>query len=125
VLDNLQILENLTAKLVVRESELKTFFRLSIDLLCIANQTHFTRVNPAWERELGWPMERYTTVPWLDQVHPDDRAAALKSVSDSDGVINLTNRYLCKDGSYKTLVWRAILTDDGIFYCVVRVKPNV
>ena len=112
-----QLLE--TASRAETESELERLFRLSIDLLCIADYNgYFTRVNPAWEHVLGWRMEEMIAQPYADFVHPDDRAAtAAESAKLAQGgeVISFENRYLCRDGTYKWLHWNAAPGRDRIF----------
>ena len=64
------------------EEELDRFFTLSPDLLCIANfDGYFLRLNPAWERTLGFAREELLSKPWLDFVHPDDREATIGAKS--------------------------------------------
>jgi PAS domain S-box-containing protein len=107
------------------EEDLDRFFTLSADLLCIANfDGYFLRLNPAWERTLGITREELLGKPWLDFVHPDDRAATIGAKSTIVNHTELTafeNRYRCADGSYKWLQWAAVAYKDlGLIYAVAR-----
>ncbi len=93
------------------EEERDRFFTLSIDMLCIAGYDgHFRRLNPAWERALGWTSEELIRRPYLDFVHPEDieatKAAAARVTSGKD-IVSFENRYRHRDGSYRWLLWTA------------------
>jgi len=61
--------------------ELDQFFNISLDLLCIANTDgYFLRLNPAWERILGYTREELMTKRFLDFVHPDDLDSTRKTI---------------------------------------------
>jgi PAS domain S-box-containing protein len=50
-------------------------FALSQDLLGAADADGRLRwVNDAWERAMGWPLQELYERPYLDFIHPDDRA---------------------------------------------------
>ena len=91
------------------ERERDRFFDLSLDLLAIANfDGYFLRLNPAWERTLGFTAAELMAQPYLDLVHPDDLAttlAAAQGLSVGQMAIRFENRYRCKDGSYRWLSW--------------------
>ena len=56
------------------QGELDRIFTLSSDLIVVADfDGHFTRVNPAAERILGYTEEEIRARPYLELVHPDDR----------------------------------------------------
>ncbi len=105
--------------------ELDRFFTVSLDILGIANfDGYFIRVNPAWERVLGINPQEIMAHPFVDFVHPDDRAAtlaALSSLSQGAPVVNFENRYRAGDGSYKWLEWAAApVPEQGIVYAAGR-----
>jgi PAS domain S-box-containing protein len=92
-----------------KTEELDQFFNMSLDLLCIANtEGYFLRLNPAWERSLGYSREELTAKRFLDFVHPDDLDRTQKVVStlaSQQKVIYFENRYRSKDGTYRWLEW--------------------
>jgi two-component system sensor histidine kinase/response regulator len=110
-------------KLGPAEELLDRFFTLSIDLLCIAGfDGYFKRLNPSWERVLGYRIEDLTSSPFLDFVHPDDRAATIAEMQKliaGQNAILFENRYRAKDGSYRWMLWNS--TPFGqLIYAVAR-----
>ena len=105
--------------------ELDRFFTLSLDLLCIADmQGHFLRLNRSWENTLGYSLAELQGCAYLDYVHPDDVAATLEVMSklESDGgdVLGFSNRYRCKDGSYRWIEWHSKPFQKTLIYAVAR-----
>ena len=65
--------------------ELDRFFRLSLDLFCVATfDGYFVRVNPAWQTVLGHSGRELRRSPFMDFVHPDDRAATIRGHVGAD-----------------------------------------
>jgi PAS domain S-box-containing protein len=87
------------------------FFAVSIDMLCSLDfNGYFKRLNPAWERTLGYTRKELMSRPFIEFVHPDDRERTLKqnaAVRSGGKALSFENRYLCKDGSFKWLRWNA------------------
>ncbi len=87
------------------------FFELSNDMLCIANfEGYFIRLNQAWEKSLGWSLEELMAQPFVSFVHPEDREATVaesKSLTEGHPTTSFENRYRCKNGEYKTLLWKS------------------
>jgi PAS domain S-box-containing protein len=101
------------------------FFEMSIDNVCVAGlDGYFKRVNPSWTRTLGWTAEELLSRPSAEFVHPEDRQSTLagRQRLASGGVLGpLTNRYLCKDGTYRWFEWRSIAhVDRRLVYAVAR-----
>src|SRR5581483_5301174 len=93
------------------QEERDRFFELSRDMICVAGfDGHFKTVNPAWESALGFSREELLARPFIEFVHPDDRAATeteAKKLSVGGETVNFENRYRAKDGSYHWLAWSA------------------
>lgn len=93
-------------------NHLEYFFIAGLDLFCIAdNAGNFIRVNNEWEKILGYSMEELLQRKFLEFVHPDDMQATLNAMSELANqrqVLNFTNRYRCKDGSYHFIEWRSM-----------------
>lgn len=87
------------------------FFDLSIDMLCVLGfNGYFRRLNGAWERTLGYTVDELRSRPFIEFVHPDDRARTLSQngkVRGGGQALEFENRYICKDGSFRWLKWNA------------------
>ncbi len=91
--------------------EFHRYFDLSPDMLCIANTDgFFERVNPAFERVLGWTPEQLLSKPFFELIHPDDLDATQREVEKlSEGIptVSFENRFRTAQGEYRRLVWTA------------------
>jgi PAS domain S-box-containing protein len=101
--------------------EFQKYFEVSLDMLCIAGTDgYFKRVNPAFERELGWPTDRLLERPFYDLVHPDDVDATGK-LGQGIPTVSFKNRFRCADGTYKELIWTAYPEPEtGRLYAIAR-----
>ena len=101
------------------------FFDLSLDMLCIAHfGGYFLRLNPAWEKTLGFSREELQSRQMFDFVHPDDRERTLaqnRVVRSGGQALAFENRYLCKNGSYRWFRWNARADlDQQLIYSAAR-----
>ncbi len=116
----------LEATVTERTQELDQFFTLSHDLLCIADFSgKFLRVNPAFEKVLGYSAEELVSRPFSAFIHPDDQAATAAEMakfrSSGKPSIHFENRYRCSDGSWKQLSWNATPTmEANLVFAVAR-----
>lgn len=103
---------------------LEQFFSRALELFVITDhEMRLRRVNPAWERTLGYPLDELIGRSYMDFVHPDDReatAAVAQSLHEGeDWHEGFENRYVCRDGGARTLRWSTVLgREEGLIYAV-------
>jgi PAS domain S-box-containing protein/putative nucleotidyltransferase with HDIG domain len=107
------------------EGEITRYYDASLDLLATADMNgYFTRVNPAWQRLLGYTREELCARPFIDFVHPDDRDATIAEtagLADARDTVGFRNRYRACDGSYRWLEWSASASSsEGVIHAVAR-----
>ncbi|NTU57772.1 MAG: PAS domain S-box protein [Chlorobiaceae bacterium] len=106
------------------ELEFERFFNLMPDMVCVAScNGFFTKVNAAWQKCLGYSEKELLAVPYLDLVHPNDRASTREEVARQlagKGMNNFINRYRAKDGSYRWLEWNSTPVEENVLYAVAR-----
>jgi diguanylate cyclase (GGDEF)-like protein/PAS domain S-box-containing protein len=107
------------------EAESARHFNLSLDMIStVGFDGRFKRVNPAFERTLGYRPEELVGRLFMDFVHPEDcekteREAA--SLSDGAKTVQFQNRYFAKNGEVRWMEWASIpLLDEGLIYGVAR-----
>ena len=106
-------------------AEVDRLFTLSSDLIVVAGfDGYFKRVNPAFTTQLGYTEEEALSRPYIEFVHPDDRALTeVKSSSLREGELTVAfeNRYVCKDGSIRWIEWTSTpVVEERLIYGVAR-----
>ena len=93
------------------EEERDRLFNLSLDMLCIGNfDGWLEQVNPAWTACLGFTAKELTSRPWVEFIHPEDRASTAEvgvRLMNGESVRDFRNRYLRADDSWCCLSWNA------------------
>jgi PAS domain S-box-containing protein len=107
------------------EQERERFFAVSPDLMCVAGfDGYFKSLNPAWEVLLGHSREELLARPFVEFVHPDDRAATaarMEAMLAGAPVTAFENRFCRRDGDYRWFSWNAIpVTGDQLVYATAR-----
>jgi PAS domain S-box-containing protein len=111
--------------MAVPGSDEQRFFDLSIDMLCVLRfDGYFQRLNMAWETTLGFSRDELMARRFIEFVHPDDRERTLGqngTVRGGGQARLFENRYVCKDGSYRWLLWNSTRDPAGqVIYGVAR-----
>jgi two-component system sensor histidine kinase/response regulator len=111
-------------ELAQARADIDRFFGLTLDLIAIADSNfQFLRVNPAFERTLGYSPDELLASAFTDFIHPDDLQPTLDRYATQlagGPVVGIENRYRCKDGSYRWLLWNASAVEDGRIYATAR-----
>jgi PAS domain S-box-containing protein len=107
------------------DRQTSSYYDESLDMLATANsQGHFIHVNPAWERTLGHSAETMCSRPFIEFVHPDDRAATIAAATpiftEAGHDRHFRNRYRAADGTYRWLEWTAVRTHEGLIHAAAR-----
>ena len=106
-----------------KKTESERFLDLTPSLVCIAGlDGYFKRVNPAFQKKLGFTEAEILAKPFIELVHPEDRSATIAEVEQLTAgktTISFENRYLTKDGNYRCLLWTAKLDRlDRAIFCI-------
>ena len=84
-------------------------FNTTVNLNAIAGfDGYFKKLSPAWEQLLGWSNDELSAKPYFEFLHPDDMPFTKEihsSIAEGSDIHNFENRYRCKDGSYRWLLW--------------------
>jgi PAS domain S-box-containing protein len=107
------------------EAESARHFDLSLDMICVAGfDGYFKRVNPAFERILGYTEADLLGRPFLDFVHPDDRKSTEEeaaAIAEGTGTVQFRNRYFDKEGEVHWIEWASQpLPEEEMIYAVAR-----
>jgi PAS domain S-box-containing protein len=101
------------------------FMSLSLDLQCtIGFDGMFHSLNPSWQRVLGFTTAELMARPRMEFIHPDDQARTsteFARLQDGQAAISFENRYRCKNGRYRWLLWNAVcVPEKQLVYAVAR-----
>ncbi len=113
-----------TARLLAeerRETEVYArFFSVTRDLKCTTDtRLAVHKLNPMWERSLGWNADELRARPLDSFLHEDDRpglrAAVERLLRKTTATEQFENRFQTRAGGFRTLQWQAVADGDTIF----------
>jgi PAS domain S-box-containing protein len=106
------------------ESQLDRFFDLALDIFVIAGgDGRWKRASAAVADVLGYSVEEFLAIGYMDMIHPDDHPKALQAVESQmrrgEPLTNFEARFRHKNGSWRLLSWRS-KPEGGLMYAVAR-----
>jgi len=108
------------------QEKINKFFSLSVDLFCVADcRGFFQDISSDWSSVLGFSLNELKSHPFMYFVHPKDRKKTQAEfqilLSHPHRTINFENRYKCKNGKYKNLLWNAVsIPEENLVYAIAR-----
>lgn len=112
-------------ELIDRLTERDRFFEMSKEMFVVFDPAagRFHQVNPTFCEVTGYDQETLCSRPFIEFLHPADRAAAQQRIGDTSqmrGVRNFANRYLRRNGGVAWIEWTSVPGADGMIYGVGR-----
>ena len=108
------------------QDTINKFFSLSVDLFCVADcRGFFQDISSDWSSVLGFSLNELKSHPFMYFVHPKDRKKTQAEfqilLSHPHRTVNFENRYKCKNGKYKNLLWNAVsIPEENLVYAIAR-----
>ena len=105
--------KDLETQVVTRAGERAVVWSVTSEMLSVIDlgTGEFERVNPAWEKTLGWTAMQMEGRPFGELLHPDDRdvgAAAFAKAQAGESVLRFSNRHRDAAGGWRWLSWVAV-----------------
>lgn len=117
------------AQLLELNAELATFFEITPNLLGIVDMGGGCRkLNPAWEREMGYAVDEFRETSFFDFFHPDDMDglnAAIEELRRVGKAQSLVARFRNRDGQYRHLEWSLAARHETLFVAALDVTDRV
>ncbi|HSI75877.1 MAG TPA: PAS domain-containing sensor histidine kinase [Lunatimonas sp.] len=121
-------MKNVSIDLPIKDDfgyNMRLFFDLSPDLLCIAGYDgFFKKVNPAFFKLMGYSSEELYNRPINSFVYQEDYEKTVKSresVITGNSLLNFENRYISKAGEIIWLSWTSVSAkEDGLIYAIAK-----
>jgi diguanylate cyclase (GGDEF)-like protein/hemerythrin-like metal-binding protein/PAS domain S-box-containing protein len=117
------------AKLLERSAELSSFFEISPNFLAIVDMGGASRkLNPAWERGMGYTADDFRDMSFFDFFHAEDMDALTMAIEElrlGGRAKNLVARFRNRDGHFRHLEWSLASRHETIFVAAQDVTDRV
>jgi len=102
----------------------------SPEVICSINGAGiFSIVSAAAKEMWGYAPSETKGKPYIDFITDEDKDLSLKAISGimtHNRAASFQNKFICKDGSYKSILWSAQWDkEDGVMYCVAKDATKV
>ena len=99
-----------------------------LSIIACKIKPQFVWVSKSWVEYLGWDKYELTSTPFTELIHPDDLEASIAAFEYFQRTGKLAyegsflNRYRCKDGSYKRILWEDVLETSHTSYMMTAIQ---
>lgn len=94
-----------------QEHEIEGFLNLNLEMFCVADiEGNFHKVNKRFEETLGYKAKELEGKSVFKFLHEKDTQATLDAIEDiikNNTLTSFTNRFRCKNGTYKYIEWHS------------------
>ena len=115
--------DTLEQRVQERTAERNRVWSMSRDLFAVMGFDGYLKaINPAWETTLGYDEQTLLSMPFPQQVHPDDHssvAAAVQRLQRGETIDRFEDRLRHADGSWRWIAW-GLVPEGDVFYAVGR-----
>jgi PAS domain S-box-containing protein len=120
-----QVFHEMAGDLAEANRRQRALVENSLDVICTVDaEGKFVQVSPASQRIWGYRPDELVGRPYLEFVHPEDRARSdqeAAAVMAGRSTTNFENRYVHRDGSLVNVMWTAHWSEpERLFFCVAR-----
>jgi len=112
------------------QEQIARLYSMTDDLLAVISlDGRFKLLNPAWEQALGWKRQEMVGRALEELVHPEDLDQTMAlTLAGADGpahLVNFSNRFRHRDGSWRWLLWSARCDGESWFAAAKDVTDRI
>ncbi len=109
--------------------EVDNFFKVTLDLMCIAGMDgYFRKLNPSWEKVLGYSVQELMENHFSYFIHPDDQPLAQEAMVkllNGHQLVNFISRFKTKSNGYRWLKWNTAPHGDALYAAATDITTMI